>query len=180
MNAIKTYKIVITVLSILLSASLVLLGVQYVRTVVRSSGTVTVKNNSISSAEQKWEFGGEGLLPGDCLSRDYSVKLNQEEDVSVRFAVSTAKDAKNLAEVLNITVTDLTSGKTVCEGNLGDLAGKEFSESIAHAGQREKLLSYRITVTVDPSAGNAYQNATLEMGFRWSIVPIGQKVGGDT
>lgn len=83
------------------------------------------------------------------LSRDYSVKLNQEEDVSVRFTVSTAKDGKNLAEVLHITVTDLTSGKTVCEGNLGDLAGKEFSESIAHAGQREKLLSYRITVTVD-------------------------------
>ena len=177
MNTIRKFKIVIVVLSCLLAVSLGLLTVQVVRRVTNSTGAATVKNNSITAAEQTWTFGGEGLLPGDSLSRDYTVRLNQTEEADLLFTVQVGEDARQLARALRITVVNTTTGKTVCQGVLAEVTEQSFRERMPYTGQEGQIITYHITVTVDTAAGNEYQNATLQMGFQWSIASAGQEEG---
>ena len=55
MRTMKKYQVIITVLSILLTVSVALLIVQFVRKNTHVSGAMTV-SNSIGSAEQTWTF----------------------------------------------------------------------------------------------------------------------------
>lgn len=172
----KKYKVTIIILSVLLAISLVLLAVQFVRKVIASSDKVTLSNNSIGAIEKNWTFGGENVLPGDSISKEYPVVISHKNDVALSFTAVVKSDSEvPLASVLNVRIENATSGKVICEGKLSEINGKAFTESIAHSGSGETSLTYKITVTMDTSAGNEYQRSSIEMGFRWSILAGGKE-----
>ena len=177
MTRLKKYRIAIAVLSALLSLSLVLLVVQLVRRLRLSSDEVTLRNNSIGAAEQIWEFGADGMLPGDSQSKTYTVKLTHEEALTMAFTVRAAGDAALLDSLL-LTVTNTASGETVCADSLREATGKIYRESIAYSGSKNERLPYSITVTLDPAAGNAAQNTSLTLSFHWSILSAEGEEGG--
>lgn len=169
MRTLQKYRIAILLLSILLAGSLALLAVQFVRRSWRRSDEVTVKNNSIGAVEKDWTFTGEGLLPGDSETKDYSITFCLEKDAPVTFRAVVDRDESRLAEVLQLRVEDTASGAIVCQGKLCDLAGRDWSDTVSYDGAARKTVTYRITVTMDPAAGNAYRGAELSMRFRWSL-----------
>ncbi len=176
-NKMKRYKVTIIILSVLLAISLVLLTVQFIRKVTGSSDKVTLSNNSIGAIEKDWTFGGENVLPGDSISKDYPVTISHNKDITLGFEAVVKSDSEvPLASVLNVRIEDATNGKVICEGKLSEINGKTFTESIAYSGKSETSLTYKITVTMDTSAGNEYQRSSVEMGFRWSIT-AGAKEG---
>ena len=79
--------------------------------------------------------------------------------------------------MLHIKVDNTNTGKTVCEGILSEASGKVFTEYIPESRTEEKTFTYKITVTLDSSAGNEYANANLSMGFHWSVVSSDMKEG---
>lgn len=165
----KKYKIIITVLSVLLAISVVLLTVQFVRKAILSSDEATVKNNSIGAVEKDWLFKGENVLPGDSESKEYKITFRLEKDTAVAFRAFIDRDEGNLSNVLNLLVEDTSSGKIVCQGKLSDIVDRDFSNIVTYDQNDEKTVTYKITVTMDSAAGNEYQNAELAMRFRWSL-----------
>ena len=75
-----------------------------------------------------------------------------------------------------IKVENTFNGSVVCDGVLADVAEMMFCETFSAGEETDLTLPYRITVTMDTSAGNAYQNAEIALGIRWSIVlPEGEE-----
>lgn len=177
MTLLRKYRIIITVLSVLLSASTVLLVVQAVRRIRTASDEATVRNNSIGAVEENWEFGGAGLLPGDSESKTYTVRLSHREDLMLAFSVQVSDDEKGLANALIIKVRDTENGQVICEEKLSEASQMVYPEKIPFNGSRERKIPYEITVTVDPAAGNEVQNASLKMCFRWSVLSVEEKEG---
>lgn len=173
MNTVKKCKIVIAVLSVFLAVSIGLLIVQFVRKTVLSSDEATVKNNSIGAVEKDWVFRCENLLPGDSATKDYAVTFRLEKDAAVAFRAVIDRDESQFAKVLHILVEDTASGATVCEGKLSEVAGHAFSDTVRRESDVQKTLTYRITITVDPAAGNEYRGAEIAMHFCWSLGEAG-------
>lgn len=175
-SKIKTYRIVIIILSVLLAVSLVLLAIQFIRK-ISATDKVTL-SNSIGAVEKNWVLSAENVLPGDSFSKDFPVALTHTKDTVLGFTPSVASDSgAELAKVLNIKVEN-ASGEVICEGKLSDMNGKTFDQTIAYDGEKHTELTFRITVTMDTSAGNEYQNSSTEISFRWSIATEAE--GGET
>lgn len=169
MRTLQKYRMVIILLSVLLAGSVALLVVQFVRRSWHRSDEVTVKNNSIGAVEKDWTFTGEGLLPGDSETKDYSITFSLEKDASVVFRAVIDKDERHLAEVLQVCVEDTASGAVVCRGTLSEIAERDWTDRVTYDGEPHKTVTYRITVTMDPAADNAYTGAELALRFRWSL-----------
>lgn len=175
-SKIKAYRVAIIILSVLLAISLVLLAIQFIRK-ISATDKVTL-SNSIGAVEKGWVFSAENVLPGDSFSKDFPVTLTHTKDTVLSFTPSvTADSGAELAKVLNVKV-EYASGTVMCEGKLSDINGKTFEQTIAYDGEKQTELTFRITVTMDTSAGNEYQNSSAEMSFRWSIAT--ESEGGET
>ncbi len=163
------YKIVIIVLSVLLAISIALLAIQFVRKAIFSSGEATIKNNSIGMAEKSWVPDTKNILPGDSVTNSYEISYYLEDQTSVLFRTIVDTDSTGIADVLTITVEDTGSGEIICTGRLGEIAERDFSDMIEVGGDNRKTVTYKITLTLDTSAGNEYQNSELALRFRWSL-----------
>ncbi len=163
------YKVIIIVLSVLLAISLALLAIQFVRKAIFSSGEATIKNNSIGMAEKSWSLSAKDLLPGDSVSNSYEIVYYLDGRTPVLFRAIVDTDSTGIADVLTITVEDTDSGEVICSGRLGEIAGRDFSDTVEGSGDSRKTVTYKITLTLDTSAGNEYQSAELALRFRWSL-----------
>lgn len=166
MNIITRYRRAIAILSVLLTVSVGLLVVQTVRKLQPSTGESTV-SGSIGATEEHWNFSAEGMLPGDSAAKDFTLKVQSPAASVLCFAVTASADDRSLSRVLRVKVENTTTGATVCDGLLSEIAGQEFPETIS--GRAEQSFTYKITVTLDTSAGNEYAGASVRLGFRWSL-----------
>lgn len=170
----KNLKTPIILLTVLLIASLILLGTQVVKKFILTSGEVTLKGNSIGEVVKTWDFSTENAMPGDSESREYTLRLSLEKDASLIFCPSVAGGERGYADALLLRVENTSTGRVLCDGKFSELDGHGFAENFA---KKEKRAVYKITVTVDPAAGNEYQNAECKLGFRWSFAADGTKEG---
>ncbi len=164
----------IIILTVLLIASLSLLGTQIVKKFISTSGEVSLKSNSIGTVTKTWEFSPENALPGDSESKEYSLRLSLQSDAKLLFRPEVASEENGLSAALLLRVENTESGKVICEGKFSELSGHEFAEDFS---RQDKSVTYKITVTIDPAAGNEYQNAKAELRFHWSFVSENAKEG---
>ncbi len=160
------------VLSVLLVLSLGLLVFGVMRVFDRYIAESSVRNNRIGAvAEFRMEISN--MLPGDSDTKNYEIELKHEEDVYLYFQVNIEKTTNNLENVLYIKVENKDNSTVVCEGNLANVAEKKFKEefTLTNSNKNEKL-NYKITVAMDTSAGNEYQNSSLSLSFVWSLRKI--------
>ncbi len=175
----KKSKIAIIVLSVLLLISLSLLTFGVIRVLQRNIAEASIKNNSIVAVEKEWKMEVSGMLPGDSNTKYYEVKLKHEGGVVLCFRADVAKSTNQLENALNLKVENRDNGALMCEGKLADIAGRIYEESFVDGNSSDTVLTYKITVSMDTSAGNEYQNSSLTLDFNWWIPPnvsTGEKV----
>ncbi len=113
------------------------------------------------------------MLPGDSVTKYYSIKVHHGYDVKVYFETKVTEETKNLGEVLKIKVTDVTAGAdqevTILDDVFKTANGKTFSTLLQanDTGITQKF--YRIDVSLDSSVGNPYQAAALMADFKWFV-----------
>jgi hypothetical protein len=116
----------------------------------------------------------EGLRPGD--SRAGEITVTNAGDTSGSFALTEADRVESpaltppLSSVLDLTVLDLTAGRTVFAGKLGHLANVALGDFAQGEGHR-----YRFVVAFpagrSSAADNPYQVVSTTVSYVWSAGP---------
>jgi hypothetical protein len=116
----------------------------------------------------------QGLRPGD--SRAGEITVTNAGDTSGAFALSEADRVESpaltppLSAVLDLTVRDLTAGRTVFAGKLGQLASVALGDFVQGEGHR-----YRFVVAFPtgraPAVDNPYQVVSTTVSYVWSAGP---------
>ncbi len=169
MSTDKKTKIVIGVLTGLLALSLALLVFSVIRAFQRSIAKTSVRDNNIGAVEKEWKMELTGMLPGDSITKYYEVELKQEGDKYLEFQADIAQSTNHLENALSLKVENRETQFLLCDGRLSDIAGQAFQEKITDETNQEERQIYKITVSMDTSAGNEYQNSSLTLNFKWIL-----------
>jgi hypothetical protein len=108
-----------------------------------------------------------GMKPGE--SRQGEVTVTNVGDMAGAFALGAtglSQSGARLADVLNLSVRDVTPGRPTSQIYNGSLQG--LSGVALGTLQQGDARRYRFTVNVFAGAGNAYQGASATAGFVWS------------
>ena len=114
-------------------------------------------------------FEARGLLPGDHMTQYFCIKASHKADILLYFRAEITEETKALGDALQIRVTDPESGAVIAEGRLADIQKKEFSRDLMAGDQGESTVYYRVDVSLDTSADNAFQAAMLKADFHWYV-----------
>ena len=132
----------------------------------------TVKATSIElssrNSDDNVPFHVDNMFPGDVITKYFQVAVYYKNTVYVRFHADVRPGYEKLAEVLKCRIT-LVGGEVLYEGLM-----KDMPESLTHTLTTDEnytstKLLYEITVYLDTSVGNDYQEKDLIADFRWWV-----------
>ncbi len=113
--------------------------------------------------EQAAVFSVDNMFPGDEVTRDFAIEVSHKEPLQLFFQTKLQDESEKLAEVLQIKVELPKKEQLLYEGLFKDMTEPVVSKLAG--GEIEAV--YRITVYLDTSVGNEYQNKTLSADFYW-------------
>lgn len=116
-------------------------------------------------------FTLNNMFPGDAEYKDYELNISHKNNIDVVFNVHLREESAKLAEVLMLKVEIDNAEKY--NGLMKDLGQLTYT---LPAGQPKAI--YRLTVYLDTSVGNEYQNKELKADFEWYYTP--ESSGGGT
>lgn len=116
-------------------------------------------------------FTLNNMFPGDAEYKDYELNISHKNNIDVVFNVHLREESAKLAEVLMLKVEIDNAEKY--NGLMKDLGQLTYT---LPAGQPKA--TYRLTVYLDTSVGNEYQNKELKADFEWYYTP--ESSGGGT
>lgn len=120
-------------------------------------------------------FTAENMFPGDEVSKDYVLNISHKENIDIMFQAKVLEGSEDLAEVLKLKVEVLGVKE------LYNKPIKEMPNSLTYTlPANQPSVTYRITVYLDTSVGNEFQNKTLRADFNWSYIPESTGGGGVT
>ncbi len=139
---------------------------------VYAAGSSIVLNGPNESANKI--FSAENMFPGDEISQDYVLNISHKENIDIMFKAEVLANSEKLAEVLKLRVEILGE-----EEPLYDELMKEMPDSVTYSlpGNRQSV-TYRLTVYLETSVGNDYQNKSLRADFSWWYMPESSGGGG--
>ena len=118
-------------------------------------------NGSGNQTAEKFEL--TNMFPGDVEEKEYIVKIGYKGDATLHFDVEITKDSK-LSEVMQMKVE--VDGSQIYDGLMADV--NDLQTVLPTGGENaSKEISYKITVSLDTSVGNEYQNKELKGNFIW-------------
>ncbi len=195
---IKKIRILIIILSIILALSIIAIaGILYSNYYFSTTSTTVVRNNVImpdtktlsvntapyitayaaedegsafslykTNAEENTPFQVSNMFPGDSITKNYLLRVSHNGTVTVRYHADIRDGYEKLAQALMIKI-DL-GGKTLYDGIMRDIP-EAVTHSLTSQSNTTDELKYAITVYLDTSAGNEYQNQKLIADFRWWV-----------
>lgn len=111
-------------------------------------------------------FRVTNLFPGDRETQYYCVRVSYKADVTIRFRADIRPGYERLAEVLKVQVRLPETGTLLYDGLMRDMPeALDFTLKTQTSTQSD--LYYEITVSLETSVGNAYQNQSLMADFQW-------------
>lgn len=144
--------------------------------VKKKSAVISLYQNHADD-NQPYQVGN--MFPGDAETKYYCVKISHEDDVTVHYRADIRPGYEKLAEVLKCRVILLTTGDVLYDGLM-----QKMPESLSHSVETDKSteseLYYEITVYLDTSVGNEYQNKDLIADFRWWVQETGSLIPPQT
>lgn len=116
-------------------------------------------------------FNITNMFPGDSVTNKYNVKVSYHDKVSVLFNVDYLNEYSKLASVTNIKVKLINddNDKVLYDGFVCDLKDNNLSYVLESSNNKTEVLEYEITISLDTSVNNDYQNKELKLDFIWSI-----------
>lgn len=144
-----------------------------------AAGEAIVLNDPDESVNQ--EFTLRNMFPGDVESKDYVLNISHKKedikDSNIMFQVDVREGSEDLAKVLNLKV-EIVEKLGVKE--LFNKPIKEMPNSLTYTlPANQQSVTYRLTVSLDTSVGDEYQNKTLKADFSWSY-DVPESTGGDS
>lgn len=134
------------------------------------------KANSIKLFNKKPEdneiFMVTNMFPGDSITKYFCVQVSYQNIVNVHFGTEVQKGYEKLAEVMNIRIKLLDTNEVLYDGKVGDMPKSVFHQ-LKSVDEVTDELYYSITVYLDTSVGNSYQNKKLVMDFQWWVQDAG-------
>lgn len=134
----------------------------------------TVESNSPSlmiyryDEYEKINVGIANMMPGDLLSKTYSVEVSAKEETRLFFKVTPQDRGAKLNEVLKVKVLNTDSQEVLYDGTVNDMPANITRKVTPMSEEREAVeINYEITVYLDGSVGNEYQaqNAAYDFDF---------------
>lgn len=128
-----------------------------------------VANNNILSLyknkpEDNTPFNVVNMFPGDYITQNYQVRVSYNGTIKVYFTADVRSGYEKLAEVLKCKVVMPDKNKILYDGLMKDMPDLEQSISAVNATED---LKYEISVYLDTSVGNDYQDKQLIADFKW-------------
>lgn len=118
-------------------------------------------------------FHVSNMLPGDSVTKIFRIKVYHDADITLFFSAELTEQTKSLANILNIKITHLNSGKVICNAPLAEANQLEFSTLLIANADKESEADYRIDISLPTYAGNEYQAAMLKADFNWFVKDTG-------
>ncbi len=130
--------------------------------------SVSANNNILSLYKNKPEdntpFNVVNMFPGDYITQFYNVRVSCDGYIKVYFTADVRPGYEKLAEVLKCKVVMPDENKILYDGLMNDIPDLEHSIS---AVNKTVDLGYEISVYLDTSVGNEYQDKQLIADFKW-------------
>lgn len=111
-------------------------------------------------------FYVENLFPGDAVTRYYCIRVSHSHGLTLRYHATVRQGYEHLAEVLQCRIA--VDGEILYEGLMRDMPASVNYAMPTHRRVTQDVV-YEITVYLDTSVGNAYQNQKLWADFNWWI-----------
>ena len=134
----------------------------------RSSYEDTVLEIYRGNADVNQPFAVSNMFPGDVIPKDYQVKVTHRGPVVVHFRAAVRPGYEKLAEVLKVKVQ--IGGQDRYDGLMRDMPESLDCTTPNTAKAETTELDYRLTVYLDTSVGNEYQNQGLIADFEWWVL----------
>ncbi len=108
-------------------------------------------------------FAVTNMFPGDAETKDFTVKADHTDPITLYYRADIRPGSEKLAEVMMVKVELPEKGITLYDGLLRDMPS-----ALAHelAGNEKQIL-YRITAYLSTGVGNEYMYKSLTADFRW-------------
>lgn len=117
--------------------------------------------------EDNVPFRAENMFPGDRIEKEFCVNVSCGEEVTVCFGIELDDENQKLAQVLGCRVALSNHGEVLYDGLMTKIPERlEYPFTVVPIAEE---LVYQITVYLDTSVGNEYQNASLSTKFCWWI-----------
>lgn len=130
--------------------------------------SVSARDNVLSiyrgNAEEGLPFNVTNMFPGDCETNVYNIRVSYKGSIKIYFNAEVRDGYEKLAEVLKCRVVMPGGSEPVYDGLMKNMPDLEHSVS---AVKKTEDLSYKISVYLDTSVGNAYKNKELVADFKW-------------
>ncbi len=108
-------------------------------------------------------FAVENMFPGDAETKDFTVKVNHKEPITLYYHADIRPGYEKLAEVMMVKIELPKKSIALYDGLMRDMPSALEHQLAAD----EKEVIYRITAYLDTSVGNDYQFKSLIADFRW-------------
>lgn len=131
----------------------------------RTATTLSLHNRN---AGENVAFNAGNMFPGDAATKYFCVRVSFQDTVTVKYHADIRPGHEKLAEVLKCRIVLLTTGETFYDGLMRDMP-ESLNHSLYSAEGTTSDLYYEITVYLDSSVGNEYQNKTLIADFSWWV-----------
>lgn len=125
-----------------------------------------------SRHEENLPFKTENMFPGDAETRYFRVRVSYHDAVTVHFGLTARPGYEKLAEVMQIRIRLLTTGKTMYDGPICGMPDSVSHLLMSKASTTEELY-YEITAYLDTSVGNEYQSKALIADLDWWVEETG-------
>ncbi len=119
------------------------------------------------------KFQAVNMLPGDHEEKYFAVKVTHSRSVDVYFQTVITEQTKNLADVLQLKVTHLETGKVLYDGAFAEMRAEGYPETFEADQSKETVAYYKIQVSLPTSTGNEHQAAKLLADLNWYVKDTG-------
>lgn len=113
-------------------------------------------------------FKVSNMFPGDSVKKTFRVSVYYKDTITVRYRADIRQGYEKLAEVLQTRIVLKNTNKVLYEGLMRDMP-----QSLNHSLQTTEVtrthLEYEISVWLDTSVGNDYQEKALIADFLWWV-----------
>ncbi len=108
-------------------------------------------------------FSVNNMFPGDAETKEFTVKVDHKEPITLYYHADIRPGSEKLAEVMMVKIELPEKGLSLYDGLMRDMPS-----ALEHSlSADEKEIVYRITAYLDTGVGNDYQYQKLLADFRW-------------
>lgn len=139
---------------------LVILQVMAISVSANENILTIYKNNPDDSTP----FHVVNMFPGDYITKTYQVRVSYNGTIKIYFDADVRRGYEKLAEVLKCKVVLPDENKLLYDGLMSGMPDVEHQISAVNTTED---LKYEISVYLDTSVGNEYQDKELIADFKW-------------